>query len=42
MLKLDKPITRVRYELEQVGGKPLAEIIEPIVRKVGSPVVAGR
>jgi predicted GTPase len=27
LLELDKPVTRVRYELAQVGGRPLAEIV---------------
>ena len=27
LLKLDKPVTRVRYELAQVSGRPLAEIL---------------
>jgi predicted GTPase len=31
VLTLSKPITRVRYELDQVGGTPLGELIEPIV-----------
>jgi predicted GTPase len=30
LLELDKPVTRVRYELAQVGGRPLAEILEGI------------
>jgi predicted GTPase len=41
VLELNKPITRVRYELAQVSGRPLAEIIEPIVRRVRTVVVAG-
>jgi predicted GTPase len=27
LLELDKPVTRVRYELAQVDGRPLAEIL---------------
>jgi len=27
LLQLDKPVTRVRYELAQVGGRPLGEIV---------------
>jgi len=27
LLKLDKPVTRVRYELAQVGGRPLAQVV---------------
>jgi predicted GTPase len=27
LLELDKPVTRVRYELAQVGGPPLADIV---------------
>jgi Predicted GTPase len=41
VLKLDKPVTRVRYELAEVSGTPLAEIIEPIVRMARTPAVAG-
>lgn len=41
VLELNKPITRVRYELAQVSGRPLAEIILPIVRRVRTVVVAG-
>jgi predicted GTPase len=32
LVRLNKPITRVRYELAQEGGTPLTELIEPIVR----------
>jgi predicted GTPase len=39
VLKLNKPITRVRYELAQVGGPPLGEILEPIVRLASSPAL---
>jgi predicted GTPase len=39
VLKLNKPITRVRYELVQVGGTPLGEIIAPIVRLATSPAL---
>ena len=31
VLTLNKPIVRVRYELEEVSGPPLAELIAPIV-----------
>jgi predicted GTPase len=41
VLRLNKPITRVRYELAQVGGMPLAEIIAPVVRLARAPVPAG-
>ncbi len=30
LLDLDKPVTRVRYELAQVGGRPLAELIDEV------------
>ncbi len=30
LLDLEKPVTRVRYELAQVGGRPLADILEII------------
>ena len=41
VLKLDKPVTRVRYELAEVSGKTLAEIIEPIVTLARTPAMAG-
>jgi predicted GTPase len=41
LLELGKPVTRVRYELAQVGGTSLAELIEPILRLAGAPVLAG-
>ena len=41
LLQLNKPITRVRYELVQVGGTPLAELIEPIVRLAGAATPVG-
>jgi predicted GTPase len=41
LLELNKPITRVRYELVQVGGTPLAEVIAPILRMAGAPALAG-
>jgi predicted GTPase len=39
VLSVNKPIVRVRYELAQVDGTPLADIVEPIVRaaKVAAP-----
>jgi predicted GTPase len=42
VLTLNKPITRVRYELAQVSGRPLAEIMEPIVDRLRQPILAGR
>jgi predicted GTPase len=41
VLTLTKPMTRVRYDLVEAGGTPLAELIEPIVRMAQSPLVAG-
>jgi predicted GTPase len=38
LVNLNKPITRVRYDLAPVGGPPLTELIEPIVRAARSPV----
>jgi hypothetical protein len=31
LLALSKPVTRVRYELAQVSGRPLAEILRAAV-----------
>ena len=41
ILTLNKPMTRVRYELAEAGGTPLAKILEPIVRMARTPVSAG-
>ena len=41
VLHLNKPVTRVRYDLVQVEGRPLAEVIEPIVRMTRVPAPAG-
>jgi predicted GTPase len=40
VLTTNKPISRVRYELSQVSGTPLAELLEPIVDKVRGSLVA--
>jgi predicted GTPase len=37
LVSLNKPIARVRYELAQTSGTPLAEVIEPIIRATGAP-----
>jgi predicted GTPase len=41
LLTLNKPITRVNYELAQVGGPSLSDVIEPIVRLARAPALAG-
>ena len=41
VLSLTKPMTRVRYDLVEAGGTPLAELIEPIVRMARTPVAVG-
>ena len=41
VLSVDKPITRVGYELAQVGGRPLEELIHPIIQLTQVPAVAG-
>ncbi len=41
VLHLEKPVTRVRYDLAEVSGKSLLEVIEPIVRMARTPAVAG-
>ncbi|MEX1169125.1 MAG: cyclic 2,3-diphosphoglycerate synthase [Chloroflexota bacterium] len=41
LLTLNKPITRVRYELAQVDGIPLTKLIDPIVEATRTPAVAG-
>ena len=41
VLRLERPVTRVRYELAQVDGPPLEEVIAPIVGMTRVPVTAG-
>jgi predicted GTPase len=41
VLRLDKPVTRVRYDLAEVTGQPLTEVIEPIFRMARTPAVVG-
>ena len=40
LLNLDKPITRVRYDLAPVGGASLAELIAPVLRAARTPALA--
>jgi len=41
VLSVDRPITRVRYELAQVDGRPLAELLAPIVERARTPSAIG-
>ncbi len=41
VLQVNKPITRVRYELAQVDGPPLADLVAPIVARAASTPVPG-
>jgi predicted GTPase len=41
VLKLNKPITRVRYELKQVDGPSFADLLAPIVQRAHERVPAG-
>ncbi len=41
LVHLDKPITRVRYELAPIDGPSLDDLIEPIVRMTRTPIAAG-
>jgi predicted GTPase len=41
LVNLNKPITRVRYDLAPVGGPSLADVIEPIVRMAHRPAAVG-
>jgi predicted GTPase len=36
LLGLGKPVTRVRYELAQVSGRPLADLVREAVRSTGT------
>jgi predicted GTPase len=40
LVTLNKPITRVRYELVQTSGTPLADLIEPIIEAARTPAPA--
>jgi predicted GTPase len=40
VLSTNKPITRVRYELHQMSGTPLADLLAPIVERVRGGLVA--
>jgi predicted GTPase len=42
VLTLNKPMTRVRYDLAEAGGTPLSDVIEPIVRMARTLVPAGK
>jgi predicted GTPase len=41
LVALNKPITRVRYELAPVGGPRLADLIQPIIRAARPSALAG-
>jgi predicted GTPase len=41
VITLDKPITRVRYDLAEDGGPALRDVIEPIVRATKTPALVG-
>jgi predicted GTPase len=41
LLRLNKPVTRVRYNLVQVGGTPLATLLDPIVERARPQLVSG-
>jgi predicted GTPase len=41
ILQLDKPVTRVRYDLEQVDGPLLAGLVEPIIRTTSAYALSG-
>jgi predicted GTPase len=41
VLSVAKPITRVRYDLAQVDGPTLADLLEPIVEIARTPAMAG-
>ena len=41
LLELNKPVTRVRYELAPIGGTPLAELLAPVVESARGHVRTG-
>ena len=41
MVVLNKPVTRVRYDLEQVHGPPLASLVAPVLREMHAPALTG-
>ncbi|HET9521430.1 MAG TPA: cyclic 2,3-diphosphoglycerate synthase [Candidatus Limnocylindrales bacterium] len=42
VLRLDKPICRVRYELVEASGTPLVDVIAPIIEAARRPAVPNR
>ena len=42
VVHLNKPVTRVRYDLAPVGGVALSDVIQPIVAMTRTPATAGR
>ncbi len=42
LLHLDKPVVRVRYDLEEVRGVPLAEVIAPVLERARRPARTAR
>ena len=42
LVNLNKPITRVRYDLVPVGGPSLADVVDPIIRMTRMPVPVTR
>jgi predicted GTPase len=42
LLHLDKPVIRVRYDLEEVRGVPLAEVIAPVLERARRPARTAR
>jgi len=42
LLHLDKPAVRVRYDLEEVRGVPLAEVIAPVLERARRPARTAR
>jgi predicted GTPase len=41
VLRLNKPVTRVRYELAEASGTPIAELLVPVFQAARQPVPAG-
>jgi len=42
IMRLEKPVVRVRYELEEATGIPLRDLLAPIVERARMPVGTGR
>jgi predicted GTPase len=41
VMRLDKPVVRVRYDLEPVSGPSMADLLRPVIERVRRPAGVG-